>query len=275
MPTATRWRRQPPRVGCAGASCPRSRRRLAQAPPRRGDVVPGGLAGSQAVASTCLSTCSESWGSGPVMLHIAIPTGCAVDRGMHGMPILDHFSPPLSVERVWNTFHHAWAATIARVLNRRLLPDGYFAAPNIQFGPRVEIDVGTCEPAAVPAGDVESVAVRHTTLPATAVIPAVFPDMVEVVIINQEGGPQVVAAIELVRPSNKDRPATRRAFVAKMSSYLQQGIALAVIDLVTSRAAHLHNEWIHWMQATTGSIEDTARTPLYANSYRPLQRGER
>jgi hypothetical protein len=60
-----------------------------------------------------------------------------------------------------------------------------------------------------------------------------------------------------------------------MSSYLQQGIALAVIDLVTSCTAHLHNAWMHWMQVTTGRIEDTARTPLYANSYRPVQLGER
>ena len=87
------------------------------------------------------------------------------------MPILDHFSPPRSVERVWNSFHHAWAATIARRLNRRLLPDGYCAAPNVQFGPRVEIDVGTFEHAAVSASHKESVAVRHTTQPATAVIP--------------------------------------------------------------------------------------------------------
>ena len=191
------------------------------------------------------------------------------------MPILDHFNPPLSVERVWNTFHHAWAATIARLLNRRLLPDGYFAAPNVQFGPRMEIDIGTFEHAPMPADDVESVAVGLTTRPVTAVIPAVFPDTVEVVIVHQEGGPQVVAAIELVSPSNKDRPATRRAFVAKMSSYLQQGMALSVIDLVTSRAAHLHNAWIHWMQATTGLIEDTAHMPLYAKSYRPVQRSER
>jgi hypothetical protein len=61
------------------------------------------------------------------------------------MPILDHFSPPLSIERVWNSFHHAWAATIARRLNRRFLPDGCFTAPNVQFGPRVTIDVGTFE----------------------------------------------------------------------------------------------------------------------------------
>ena len=85
----------------------------------------------------------------------------------------------------------------------------------------------------------------------------------------------MVAAIELVSPSNKDRPATRRAFVAKMSGYLQQGMALSVIDLVTIRSAHLHNEWIQWMQATAGLMEDVERTPLYANSYRPMQRGER
>ena len=104
------------------------------------------------------------------------------------MPILDHFSPPLSVERVWNTFHHAWA-TIARLLNRRLLPEHCFAAPNVQFGPRVEIDVGTFEPAAAPAKSGGAAAVILPTLPA-AVIPATFPDTIEVVIVNQEGGPR-------------------------------------------------------------------------------------
>ncbi|ETW97873.1 MAG: hypothetical protein ETSY2_43760, partial [Candidatus Entotheonella gemina] len=138
------------------------------------------------------------------------------------MPILDHFNPPLSMERVWNTFHHAWAATIARTLNRRLLPENYFAAPNVRFGPRVEIDLGTFEQAS--AAGPASASLALAAPPATAVIPAPFPDTVEVVIVHQEGGPQVVAAIELVNPSNKDRPATRRAFVAKMSSYLQQGI---------------------------------------------------
>jgi hypothetical protein len=193
------------------------------------------------------------------------------------MPILDHFNPPLSAERVWNTFHHAWAATIARLLNRRLLPAHYFAAPNVQFGPRVEIDVGTYEPpdTSERLSFSESAALTVVTPPAMVVIPAVFPDAVEVVIFSQEGGPQLVAAIELVSPSNKDRPATRRAFVAKMSSYLQQGIALAVIDLVTSRSAHLHNEWIQWMQAPAGIMQDVARLPLYANSYRPVQRGDR
>ncbi len=193
------------------------------------------------------------------------------------MAILDHFNPPLSLERVWNTFHHAWSATIARTLNRRILPEPYFAAPNVQFGPRVEIDVGTFEQSGEQSGASEqaSAAPMLATEPATAVIPVVFPDTVEVLIVRQEGGPQVVAAIELVSPGNKDRLATRRAFVAKMSSYLQQGIALSVVDLVTTCSAHLHNEWIEWMQAQTGVMENVADRPLYANSYRAVRRGER
>ncbi len=191
------------------------------------------------------------------------------------MPILDHFNPPLSHARVWNTFHHAWSATIARTLNRHLLPENYFAAPNVQFGPRVEIDVGTFEQTAAEEQAPSPIALTLAAQPATTVIPAVFPDTVEVVIVRQEGGPQVVAAIELVSPSNKDRPATRRAFVAKMSSYLQQGIALSVIDLVTTRSAHLHNEWIEWMQAPSGLMENEAEAPLYANSYRALRHSER
>lgn len=189
------------------------------------------------------------------------------------MPILDHFNPPLSTERVWNTFHHAWSATIARTLNRRLLPENYFATPNVQFGPRVEIDVGTFEQAEASEQGLPT-ALTLMAEPTTT-IPAIFPDIVEVVIVRQEGGPQVVAAIELVSPSNKDRPATRRAFVAKMSSYLQQGISLSVIDLVTTRSAHLHNEWIEWMQAPSGFMENEAEAPLYANSYRALRHDER
>ena len=187
---------------------------------------------------------------------------------MFPLPILDHFHPPLSVERAWNTFHHAWCATIARVLNRQLLPEDYFASPNVQFGPCVEIDVGTFD-LAEPAG---AYAVEAAPRGATVSIPADFPDIAEVLIYDQEGGPRLVAAIELVSPRNKDRPEARQAFVAKMSSYLQQAVALAVIDVVTSRSAHLHNEWADWNAhpgRTHGPDADTAvREQLSARATR-------
>ena len=42
------------------------------------------------------------------------------------MPLLDHFHPPLSRERHWESFHGTWAGAIADALNR-VLPRGYFA----------------------------------------------------------------------------------------------------------------------------------------------------
>src|SRR6185312_595328 len=50
----------------------------------------------------------------------------------------DHFHPPLSTRRHWHAFHNAWATYLASSLNS-LLPKGYFAEPNVQFG--IEIDV--------------------------------------------------------------------------------------------------------------------------------------
>ena len=42
------------------------------------------------------------------------------------MPLLDHFHPPLSLERRWESFHAAWSGSLADALNRTL-PAGYFA----------------------------------------------------------------------------------------------------------------------------------------------------
>ena len=62
------------------------------------------------------------------------------------MPLLDHFHPPLSERRHWHSFHNSWATYLSSQLNT-LLPAGYFAEANVQFG--VEIDVAAFqEPAA-------------------------------------------------------------------------------------------------------------------------------
>ena len=51
-------------------------------------------------------------------------------------------------------------------------------------------------------------------------------DVVEVLVFDREGGPTLAGAIELLSPSNKDRPANRDAFVTKCAAYIQQGIGL-------------------------------------------------
>ena len=124
------------------------------------------------------------------------------------MPLLDHFHPPLSQHRQWESFHSAWAEALAWRLNRGLLPARYFAEVHVKVGSRVEIDVGTFQGngAAGASDGGGGVAVWSPPRPVLDQ-PLTFthPDVFEVQVLNDAQGPHVVAAIELVSPANKDR----------------------------------------------------------------------
>jgi hypothetical protein len=197
------------------------------------------------------------------------------------MPLLDHFHPPLSQQRHWESFHSRWAAALADALNSGLLPEGYFAEMQVTLGAgRVEVDVPTLkEPtngaaASTPGttgGGVATAAAAVWAPPAPAFeLPASFPDDVEVLVFDTEGGPTLVGAIELVSPGNKDRPEARRAFAVKCLAYLQQGVGLVIVDVVTTRRANLHDEMIALMPGEVPSFP--AAAPLYAAAYRPFRR---
>jgi hypothetical protein len=196
------------------------------------------------------------------------------------MPLLDHFHPPLSEERHWGSFHAAWAGALADDLNRRL-PEGYFAEEQTHAGAGVEIDVGTFDrQAGIQAvrsegGGVATLPPPAWTPPAAAfTVPALFADDFEVRVLSTRSGPTLVAAIELVSPRNKDRPEARRGFAIKCASYLHQGIAVLIIDIVTGRRANLHTEIMRLLEIT-----DPSHLPgdamLYAVAYQPLRRQQR
>lgn len=196
------------------------------------------------------------------------------------MPLLDHFHPPLSIERHWESFHSAWATSLASVLNR-LLPDQYFAEEHTHAGTTIEIDIGTFEEAILPlaptrdGGVAVSVAPHVWAPPVPALaMPSVFPEDFEVRVISTRSGPTLVAAIELVSPRNKDRPSSRRAFATKCASLLFQGVSLIVVDIVTDRLANLHNETMRVMEADEKFFLP-AEFGLYAVAYRPIIRGEK
>jgi hypothetical protein len=182
----------------------------------------------------------------------------------------DHFHPPLSLRRHWHAFHNAWATFISSQLNT-CLPEGYFAEPNVQFG--IEIDVATFEEnagAVRSARNGESGGSTWSAGPPTLTIPmAIITDVVEVLLFANHGGPTLAGAIELVSPANKDRESQRDAFVSKCAAYLQQGIGLLVVDVVTERSANLHDELVTRFRATEVS---PLATELYTVSYRPVQR---
>src|SRR5438094_8821069 len=60
------------------------------------------------------------------------------------MPLLDHFRPPLSVSHPWKGFHSAWANAITNHLNE-VLPEGYYAIPEVPLGDQIEIDLASLE----------------------------------------------------------------------------------------------------------------------------------
>jgi hypothetical protein len=175
------------------------------------------------------------------------------------MPLLDHFHAPLFPLRPWESFHGSWANSLMGQLNE-LLPPRYFAAFQMHLGTDVEADVAELDQQPAPPA-------------VTCVMAATFPDDLEVYVVDTRDGAVVVGVVELVSPRNKDRPEARQAFAAKCAAYLQRGIGLVVVDVVTGRRANLHNELVRLLGQPEGCAFPPD-TPLYASAYRPVHRQE-
>ena len=59
---------------------------------------------------------------------------------------------------------------------------------------------------------------------------------------------ELVAAIELISPPNKDRPESRHDFVVKCASLLKAHVSLMLIDIVTKRRANLFKELMEYLE---------------------------
>ncbi len=175
------------------------------------------------------------------------------------MNLKDHFHPPLSIWRPWHGVHHSWCTTLSAELNTRL-PKGYVAMTNVQYN--IEIDVATFEEeragraAQVEIGQPETgaatTALWSPPVPEQSLRFPLVTDAVEALVYNQEGGLTLAGAIELVSPANKDRAAHREAFVSKCETYLQQGVGLVIVDIVTDRRANLHDELLERLGLEVG-----------------------
>jgi hypothetical protein len=196
------------------------------------------------------------------------------------MPLLDHFHPPLQGERHWESFHSLWASALVGSLNGQDLPAGYFAEVQVHVGPRIEVDVATWEEEERATARSESSGNGGTATLAAPVwapaatdmeMPAVFPDEMEVRVFSAAAGPTLVAAVELVSPGNKDRPEYRQAFAAKCATYLQQGVGLVIVDVVTARQANLHDELVHLL-GLGSEFNFPGGATLCTTAYRPTLR---
>src|ERR1044072_3107783 len=89
------------------------------------------------------------------------------------MPLLDHFNPPLNRTHPWRSFHGAWAAAIARLLNQGVLPSGYYAVPLLDRDGPIERDVATLREHETPGPAGDTKAPQTWTPPAPGLVVAV------------------------------------------------------------------------------------------------------
>lgn len=175
------------------------------------------------------------------------------------MPLRDHFHPPVKHRLGWNTLYSGWTTNLADVLNETWLPPEFVALERTRRGGRPGVDVMSDEPAPPQAA---------------RTMPGVFPDDFEVCVFDTDGPKYFVAAIELITPGTKDRPEERRAFAAKCVAYLQQGVSLVIVDVVTDGGPNLHNEILRVM-GVGDEYQMPAENTLYAVAYRPVLRNEK
>jgi hypothetical protein len=192
-----------------------------------------------------------------------------------GMPLRDHFRPPVEKKHSWDALHAMWPAEIVRQLFP-ILPDGYVAAPGVHLGTVFEIDVSVYDSDAareVGAGAGNSGVAMLAPPAPTLTMETDWPDQdeYEVRVYDERHGRRLVAAIELVSPGNKDRLDSRRAFVAKVAALLQDDVCVTLVDLVTIRQFNLYGDVLELIGRPdlAAGVQDTF---LYAATLRGRKR---
>jgi hypothetical protein len=188
------------------------------------------------------------------------------------MPFRDHFRSPVNDKHRWEAVHGQWPGEIVRTLFE-LLPPGFQAEPKVYHGSLFQVDVSMTEdddrlptdPTDVDAGGTATLTASAPTL----TVPADLSELDEygVRVYDVERGRTLVAAIELISPSNKDRPESRDQFVSKVAALLRQDVCVSVVDIVSIRQANLYVELLRRLGRSDPGVGDPPPT-LYAVTLR-------
>jgi len=177
------------------------------------------------------------------------------------MPILNHQEINDIID--FRSFHNSWAVHIAEDLNK-MLPKGFRATPHAQIGSR-EVDVRADRSLAVTEKE-QLKALYQPSSPAT--VRAKFPTEIEVFILNvRRPAYKIVGAVEIISEGNKDRPASRNAFVAKCQNLLSQDVSLIIVDILALPSFNLHHQLLRALEIPEDKME-SEKEPLYCVAYR-------
>jgi hypothetical protein len=142
------------------------------------------------------------------------------------------------------------------------------------LGVDVDADVGTLEQSGREPVEAEGAVATAVWAPPTPTLSVAVDfhrlDVFEVQ-VHREGGLELVAAIELVSPRNKDRPSARRHFAAKCVAYLQAGVSVVVVDLVAGRRESLYTAVLQQLALAQDDVEPGT---LYAVACRTMPADE-
>jgi len=193
------------------------------------------------------------------------------------MPLRDHFRSPLDDVHSWDELHGMWPAMIVRQLIQ-VLPEPYFAAPGVHLGTLYEVDVGTYtdrpetdssdRPLSGNGGGDVAVAAYAPAKPSLTLQPTLpGQDVYEVRIYDSRRNRRLLAAIEIVSPSNKDRPENRGAFVNKCAELLKNDVSVSIVDVVSTSNFNLYANLLNFLDSTDPAL-GSQPPPMYAVTMR-------
>lgn len=139
----------------------------------------------------------------------------------------------------FHDFHCSWITHIKETLNNHVLPSGYFAVTEQRTAPWVA-DIVTLEDfhdrtngPALANGNLATLAagppktLRHVSIPRDLAPRA----RTRRVAVRTSDGERLVAVIEVVPSSNKDRPSSVAVFVDKVNDFLDQEVHVLILDM--------------------------------------------
>jgi hypothetical protein len=194
------------------------------------------------------------------------------------MPLRDHFRPPVNDYASWEEVHAGWPMVMVQQL-ARILPARYVAAPRVHLGSEFELDISAFErvdgnrggwdpqtiPPQLPWASTQPTLLLETTLADT--------DEYEMRVYDTHRNRRLVAAVELISPSNKDRPDARAQFISKCAALLRQSVSVVLVDVVTVKSFDLYTELLNWVGGNDPAMGDPP-TPTYAAACRWIPRGK-
>ncbi len=185
------------------------------------------------------------------------------------MPLRDHFRSPVDDKHSWDGLHAGWPMVIVMQLVK-VLPERYFSIPSVHLGTAYEIDIATFRDKDQEFTDIDSseggvaVATYAPPKPTRTMVPELFDQACyEVRIYDERRNRELVAAIEIISPSNQDRPDNRLKFLSKVISLLESGICVSMIDLVSTSDFNLYAELLETISCYDPALGDEP-PPMYA-----------